>query len=84
MATATVVSAWKSPDGSTAYLAASVAGDDPAGAVEYVASTPAKDGQGNALPLATIKANLVAALSAQRNAQRAQAGSLAISGTVTV
>jgi hypothetical protein len=76
--------AWKSPDGNTAYLAVSVAGDDPAGAVEYVGVAPTHDGQGNALPLATLKTNLVAALSAQRNAQRAAQGALAISGQVTV
>jgi hypothetical protein len=84
MATATVVKAWQSPDGETAYLAVSVAGDDPAGPVEYVGNTPTHDAQGNVLALATIKANLVASISAQRNAQRAAAGSLAISGTVTV
>jgi hypothetical protein len=84
MATATVVSAWKSPDGMAAYLAVSVAGDDPSGPVEYVGSTPTHDGQGNALPLATLKTNLVAAVQARRDAQLAAAAALAISGQVTV
>jgi hypothetical protein len=84
MASANVVGAWKSPDGQTAYLAVSVAGDDPAGAVEYVGMAPTHDGQGNVLPLATLKTNLVAAVQARRNAQLAAAAALAISGQVTV
>lgn len=82
MTSATITAAWH--DSSYAYAAASVTGDDPSGAVEYVAKTPLYDGSGNVLPLATLKANLIAALQAVRNQQLAGKTPLTISGTVNL
>lgn len=88
MATATIVKAWESPDGQTAYAAALVAegvvNGVNVGNVEYIASTPTHDSLGNALAGAQIKTNLTAALSAARAAQLGTNTALAISGTVTV
>jgi hypothetical protein len=82
MATATIVSVTK--DASNAYVAATVNEGGAAGLVEYHASTPLLDAQGNAKTTAQLKTDLTAALVAVRNAQIAAPTPLAISGAVTV
>jgi len=83
MATATLVKVWK--DQTYAYAAASVVGDDPLGATEYIAKTPLVDGNNNPYSAAQLKTNLTAALSAVRSAALAQPTNLpSISGTITV
>lgn len=82
MATANLTAVWQ--DSTYAYAAASVTGDDPSGNVEYLAKTPLRDGNGNLLPLATLKANLIAALQAVRHQQLAGKTPLGITGTVTL
>jgi hypothetical protein len=54
------------------------------GNVQYCASVPAVDANGNALSQATVKANLIFALQAVRNAQINPPTTLPISGTVTL
>lgn len=58
----------------------------PTGWVEYVATVPAVDAAGNALPTAQIKAALVAAWSAQRAATQTQSVDVSalINGPVTL
>lgn len=58
----------------------------PVGPTEYVATVPAVDAQGNALPSAQIKAALVAAWSAQRAAAQVNGVDVSalINGTVTL
>ena len=84
MATATIVAAWETP--TAAYAAVRVAEGGSLGNVEYIASTPLVDGSGNSLGLTLpqVKANLVAALQAVRNAQIAAPQALALTGTVTL
>lgn len=82
MPSATITAAWK--DDTTAYATALVAEGGKRGNVEYNASTPLLDGQGNAKSNVTLKSDLVAALKSQRDAQTVTTTLLAISGTITI
>jgi hypothetical protein len=85
MASATIVSVWKSPDGQTAYASARVAEGGSTGAVEYLASVPALDSQGTPKTQAQLKTDLTAALAVVRQAQLAAPAAVAgISGAITL
>lgn len=79
---ANVVAAWR--DGFYAYLAVRPAAGAPDATVEYVAHVPLADVTGAPKPLAQLKAELLAALTAQRQAQLAASQALAISGQVSL
>lgn len=81
---ATIVNAWK--DEANAYLAVRVEKDHKdESAVEYIASTPLLDAQGQAKNNQQLKAELVAACKAQRDAQKKPSpGSLGLSGAVSL
>lgn len=80
---ATIVSATK--DSVNAYVSASVVEAD-GKTVEYSISTPLNDDKGVAFSPAVLKANAIAALKAQRDAQVKSAPSVVagLTGTVTV
>lgn len=80
--TATVQNAWK--DDRHAYLAVRVESDGPGNfAVEYIGKTPLLDAAGNAKSNQTLKAELVVACKAQRDAQKATTTTVqGITGTV--
>jgi hypothetical protein len=77
---ATVVKAWK--DSANAYLAAVVA--EQGGAVEYTASTPLLDADGNQKSAAQLKTDIIAAVKAKRDAQVTAPVALPITGTITL
>ena len=81
-ATGTIQSVWAS--GGRAYASVRVEADDAQGAVEYTASTPLRDEQGVLKSKTQLRAELVAATKAQRDAQRAGSVSpvTGITGTV--
>ena len=81
--TGTIQSVWAS--GGRAHACVRVEADDQAGgAVEYLASTPLRDDQGALKSKVQLRAELVAAIKAQRDAQRAGSVSpvAGITGTV--
>ncbi len=82
MATATVIACHK--DAFRAYLYATVPEGGVIGTVEYHASTPLLDAQGNPKSTAQLQADLTAALAAIRNQQLATHQALPISGTLQV
>ena len=90
---ASVVAAWQ--DGTFAYLAVSVPGDrvdSPISGngtntqvpVEYIGQTPLLNADGSAKPLSQLKAELVAACSAARNASRSSVTTLNVTGSVSL
>jgi hypothetical protein len=73
-ATGTVVAAWC--DAQSAWQSVRVAEGGATGTVEYLVSTALHDDSGNLLPVATVQANLAAALTAARAAQMTPRGTL--------
>lgn len=81
-ATGTIQSVWA--QGGRAHACVRVEADDTQGAVEYMASTPLRDADGVLKSKVQLRAELVAAIKAQRDAQRAGSVSpvAGITGTV--
>lgn len=88
MANGTVTNAWH--DTTKAYLAVMVTEQEPTASglvnmnVEYIASTPLLDVQGNAKTVAQLKAELVAGITALRAQRFIPPTAVAISGSVSV
>lgn len=86
MATGTIIAAWK--DSASAHLVVRVDADATYGgkavAVEYHASVPLADSQGQDKDGPTLKAELTEAVKEQRKKQTATTSGLAVSGMVTV
>lgn len=79
----TVVAAWTA--NGQAYASVLVAEGGSAGNVEYVGSTPLVDAQGVAKSAAVVKADLVAAVKAVRDAQQGTRAPLpGVSGAVNL
>lgn len=86
MTTGTIIAAWK--DNDNAHIVVSVQGDATYGgkavAVEYHASAPLVDSQGQAKDGPTLKEELTDAVKAQRQAQAAAPSALALTGPVAL